>query len=72
MFSGVLMRCRRLFIEVRPISIRIAQVAKVEISEVYTALFTFVLSLAPKRRELTTEQPTLQPKAKAMKIKVIS
>ena len=37
-----------------------------------TAVFIFPYSLAPKSWETTTEQPMLQPKAKARKISVTS
>lgn len=41
-------------------------------SVVYTAVFMSDSFFAPKRRDTTTEHPTLHPNANAMKIKVIS
>ena len=56
----------------RPIAIRTAQVAALKIIVVDTAVFISRYSLAPNSCATMTEQPMLQPKAKAMKISVIS
>ena len=53
-------------------AIRKRQQIVVAISVVDTALLRPILSFAPKRRDTSTEEPMLQPKAKAMKISVIS
>ena len=56
----------------RPIAISTAQVAALKIIVVDTAVFISQYSLAPNSCATMTEQPMLQPKAKAIKISVIS
>ena len=70
--SGVLIRRSNAPAPNIPISINRTQSPALKMQAVYTEVLTFLNSFAPKNLETTTEQPILQPKAKAMKINVIS
>ena len=70
--SGVLMSSSRASQPASPTSISRATRAAQPIREVVTAVFISRYCLAPKNRDTITEQPMLHPKAKAMKIRVIS
>ena len=70
--AGVLMSSSRASHPKRPTSIRTATSTAHPIREVVTAVFMSRYCLAPKKRDTMTEQPMLHPKAKAMKIRVIS
>ena len=70
--SGVLI-IRSRFVQKRvPTPISTRHTTPLAISVVYTAVFRSAIRLAPKSWETMTEQPMLQPKAKAIKIRVIS
>ena len=70
--EGVLMRRRILFPAIRPNTIRKEKHTVVAIIHVETELFSFLYSLAPNSFDTRTEAPMLQPKAKAIKMRVIS
>lgn len=70
--SGVLIRESSAPQHRMPAAISAAHSAAAAISVVVTAVFICLYSLAPNSWETITEQPMLQPKAKAMKIRVIS
>ena len=55
-----------------PTSISSRQTTPLDSAAVDTAVFTSPYSRAPNNWDTSTEQPMLQPKAKAMKINVIS
>ena len=55
-----------------PTAMMAAHSTALAMQAVETAVLTFPYSLAPKNWETMTEQPMLQPKAKAMKISVTS
>ena len=58
--------------KIMPAAIRRMQVTQLAISEVSTAVFISPYFFAPKSCAVRTDAPMLQPKAKAMKISVIS
>ena len=70
--AGVLMRASKASQPASPAAISRATSTAQPIKEVVTAVFMSRYCRAPKKRDTTTEQPMLHPKAKAMKIRVIS
>ena len=70
--EGVLMRTRIFFPSNSPKTMRKEKQTTVAIIEVVTELFKFLYSFAPNSLETNTEEPILQPAAKARKIRVIS
>ena len=72
MFSGVWMSVRSGVQSPRPMAISTAHVAALSTIVVETAVFISRYSFAPNSCATMTEHPMLQPKAKAMKMSVIS
>ena len=70
--SGVLISVSRPSQPRMPTSISSRHTRLLDSAAVDTAVFTSPYSLAPKSWDTSTEHPMLQPKAKAMKIRVIS
>ena len=70
--SGVFIRRSSASQPDRPAIMSAPQSAALAMQAVDTAVFIPPYSPAPKSRETTTEQPILQPNAKAMKISVTS
>ena len=69
---GVLIIFRRLSQPRMPTSISIRHTRPLDSMAVDTAVFMLPYSFAPKSWDTSTEQPILQPNAKARKIRVIS
>ena len=69
---GVWISSRRSVQNAVPKTISTRHTAPLAIRVVYTAVFSSESFFAPKSWDTMTEQPMLQPKAKAMKIRVIS
>lgn len=71
MSSGVLSICISAGVPANPSTVSTSESTRDAIIVVDTAVFIALKSLAPNRREITTEQPTLLPTAMAMRIIVM-
>ena len=70
--SGVWMSSSNPAPQLNPAIISTPQTTALESRAVWTAVFMSAICLAPNSWDTMTEQPMLQPKAKARKIRVIS